>query len=286
MDWQHSSPFCILSTGSADWGDRCGGLSNGAGQCGSQDEPSYSKCKPKVPRLHCHSRWLMQLKKKTLQFIFFVAAILQKAFLFCCLVVDDWEDTTMFSFLDSRDKTTVMAKRMKYFTNNGETFLVILCLASVINTILDGFPSLVSQWLCMSSCSSINTLFQHLHLKWNNHCALTWWNSKINSVWTKMNPTLLCWSMKVWNWPLLRQTGCASSKVIAGSADWLSASSLNGRQSQHFTAKVLRVAVSPRLWRLIAPHCGLADQPACFSDRLSDWLTKENVTMTGGTIPH
>uniref|UniRef100_A0A8C4IKT4 UDP-glucose ceramide glucosyltransferase-like 1 n=1 Tax=Dicentrarchus labrax TaxID=13489 RepID=A0A8C4IKT4_DICLA len=34
-------------------------------------------------------------------------------------VVDDWEDTTMFSFLDSRDKTAVMAKRMKYFTNSG-----------------------------------------------------------------------------------------------------------------------------------------------------------------------
>uniref|UniRef100_A0A665TBG3 UDP-glucose ceramide glucosyltransferase-like 1 n=1 Tax=Echeneis naucrates TaxID=173247 RepID=A0A665TBG3_ECHNA len=31
---------------------------------------------------------------------------------------DDWEDTTMFSFLDSRDKTAVMAKRMKYFKNN------------------------------------------------------------------------------------------------------------------------------------------------------------------------
>ncbi|CAJ1079457.1 UDP-glucose:glycoprotein glucosyltransferase 2 [Xyrichtys novacula] len=35
-------------------------------------------------------------------------------------VVDDWEDTTMFSFMDSRDKTAVMAKRMKYFTNSGE----------------------------------------------------------------------------------------------------------------------------------------------------------------------
>ncbi|XP_070770594.1 UDP-glucose:glycoprotein glucosyltransferase 2 [Enoplosus armatus] len=35
-------------------------------------------------------------------------------------VVDDWEDTTMFSYLDSRDKTAVMAKRMKYFANNGE----------------------------------------------------------------------------------------------------------------------------------------------------------------------
>uniref|UniRef100_A0A8C4IKQ2 UDP-glucose ceramide glucosyltransferase-like 1 n=1 Tax=Dicentrarchus labrax TaxID=13489 RepID=A0A8C4IKQ2_DICLA len=32
----------------------------------------------------------------------------------------DWEDTTMFSFLDSRDKTAVMAKRMKYFTNSDE----------------------------------------------------------------------------------------------------------------------------------------------------------------------
>ncbi|KAG7227632.1 hypothetical protein INR49_005447 [Caranx melampygus] len=35
-------------------------------------------------------------------------------------VVDDWEDTTMFSFLDSRDKTAVIAKRMKYFTNSDE----------------------------------------------------------------------------------------------------------------------------------------------------------------------
>ncbi|XP_071331061.1 UDP-glucose:glycoprotein glucosyltransferase 2 isoform X3 [Trachinotus anak] len=35
-------------------------------------------------------------------------------------VVDDWEDTTMFSFLDTRDKTAVMAKRMKYFTNSDE----------------------------------------------------------------------------------------------------------------------------------------------------------------------
>uniref|UniRef100_A0A3B4ZG90 UDP-glucose ceramide glucosyltransferase-like 1 n=1 Tax=Stegastes partitus TaxID=144197 RepID=A0A3B4ZG90_9TELE len=35
-------------------------------------------------------------------------------------VVDDWEDTTMFSFLDSRDKTAVMAKRVKYFTNSDE----------------------------------------------------------------------------------------------------------------------------------------------------------------------
>uniref|UniRef100_A0A665TLF1 UDP-glucose ceramide glucosyltransferase-like 1 n=1 Tax=Echeneis naucrates TaxID=173247 RepID=A0A665TLF1_ECHNA len=33
---------------------------------------------------------------------------------------DDWEDTTMFSFLDSRDKTAVMAKRMKYFKNSDE----------------------------------------------------------------------------------------------------------------------------------------------------------------------
>ncbi|XP_028248820.1 UDP-glucose:glycoprotein glucosyltransferase 2 isoform X2 [Parambassis ranga] len=35
-------------------------------------------------------------------------------------VVDDWEDTTMFSYLDSRDKTAMMAKRMKYFTNSGD----------------------------------------------------------------------------------------------------------------------------------------------------------------------
>uniref|UniRef100_A0A8D3DVH1 UDP-glucose ceramide glucosyltransferase-like 1 n=1 Tax=Scophthalmus maximus TaxID=52904 RepID=A0A8D3DVH1_SCOMX len=38
------------------------------------------------------------------------------------LFVNDWEDTTMFSFLDARDKTAVVAKRMKYFTNYGEVF--------------------------------------------------------------------------------------------------------------------------------------------------------------------
>ncbi|XP_014851311.1 PREDICTED: UDP-glucose:glycoprotein glucosyltransferase 2 isoform X2 [Poecilia mexicana] len=32
-------------------------------------------------------------------------------------VVDDWEDTTMFSYLESKDKTAVISKRMKYFTN-------------------------------------------------------------------------------------------------------------------------------------------------------------------------
>ncbi|XP_069558740.1 UDP-glucose:glycoprotein glucosyltransferase 2 [Brachyistius frenatus] len=35
-------------------------------------------------------------------------------------VVDDWEDTTMFSYLDSRDKMAVIAKKMKYFTNSDE----------------------------------------------------------------------------------------------------------------------------------------------------------------------
>uniref|UniRef100_A0A8C4YX64 UDP-glucose glycoprotein glucosyltransferase 2 n=1 Tax=Gadus morhua TaxID=8049 RepID=A0A8C4YX64_GADMO len=35
-------------------------------------------------------------------------------------VADDWEDSTMFSYLDSRDRTAVVAKRMKYFTKNGE----------------------------------------------------------------------------------------------------------------------------------------------------------------------
>ncbi|KAM7380489.1 hypothetical protein PAMP_003781 [Pampus punctatissimus] len=35
-------------------------------------------------------------------------------------VVDDWEDSTMFSYLDSRDKTAVMAKKMKYFKNSDE----------------------------------------------------------------------------------------------------------------------------------------------------------------------
>ncbi|KAJ0070361.1 hypothetical protein NL108_007747, partial [Boleophthalmus pectinirostris] len=33
-------------------------------------------------------------------------------------IVHDWEDTTMFSYLDSRDKTAVVAKKMKYFSTN------------------------------------------------------------------------------------------------------------------------------------------------------------------------
>ncbi|TSO88057.1 UDP-glucose:glycoprotein glucosyltransferase 2 [Bagarius yarrelli] len=35
-------------------------------------------------------------------------------------VVDDWDDFTMFSFLDSKDKTAVVSKRMKYLTKNEE----------------------------------------------------------------------------------------------------------------------------------------------------------------------
>uniref|UniRef100_A0A8C7JAB7 UDP-glucose ceramide glucosyltransferase-like 1 n=1 Tax=Oncorhynchus kisutch TaxID=8019 RepID=A0A8C7JAB7_ONCKI len=35
-------------------------------------------------------------------------------------VVDDWKDTTMYSYLDSKDKTAIIAKRMKYFTKNDE----------------------------------------------------------------------------------------------------------------------------------------------------------------------
>ena len=54
----------------------------------------------------------------------------------------------MFSFFDSRDKTAVMAKRMKYFTNSGETFLVISCLpATIIHLFrwIHIFPSSVPQ---------------------------------------------------------------------------------------------------------------------------------------------
>ncbi|XP_077583615.1 UDP-glucose:glycoprotein glucosyltransferase 2 [Stigmatopora nigra] len=35
-------------------------------------------------------------------------------------VTSDWEDTTMFSFLDTKDKTAVMANKIKYLTNNDE----------------------------------------------------------------------------------------------------------------------------------------------------------------------
>ncbi|XDV30422.1 hypothetical protein PO909_033347 [Leuciscus waleckii] len=35
-------------------------------------------------------------------------------------VADDWDDTTMFAYLDSRDKTAVVSKRMKYLTRDEE----------------------------------------------------------------------------------------------------------------------------------------------------------------------
>ncbi|XP_076857427.1 UDP-glucose:glycoprotein glucosyltransferase 2 isoform X2 [Brachyhypopomus gauderio] len=35
-------------------------------------------------------------------------------------VVDDWDDSRMFSFLDAKDKTAVVAKRMKYLTKHEE----------------------------------------------------------------------------------------------------------------------------------------------------------------------
>uniref|UniRef100_A0A673L9F0 UDP-glucose ceramide glucosyltransferase-like 1 n=1 Tax=Sinocyclocheilus rhinocerous TaxID=307959 RepID=A0A673L9F0_9TELE len=38
-------------------------------------------------------------------------------------VADDWDDTTVFSYLDSRDKTAVVSKRMKYFIRDGDVCL-------------------------------------------------------------------------------------------------------------------------------------------------------------------
>uniref|UniRef100_A0A671STL3 UDP-glucose:glycoprotein glucosyltransferase 2-like n=1 Tax=Sinocyclocheilus anshuiensis TaxID=1608454 RepID=A0A671STL3_9TELE len=35
-------------------------------------------------------------------------------------VADDWDDTTMFSYLDSKDKTAVVSKKMKYFIRDEE----------------------------------------------------------------------------------------------------------------------------------------------------------------------
>uniref|UniRef100_A0A671PIY3 UDP-glucose:glycoprotein glucosyltransferase 2-like n=1 Tax=Sinocyclocheilus anshuiensis TaxID=1608454 RepID=A0A671PIY3_9TELE len=38
-------------------------------------------------------------------------------------VADDWDDTTVFSYLDSRDKTAIVSKRIKYFIRDGESCL-------------------------------------------------------------------------------------------------------------------------------------------------------------------
>ncbi|KAK3569395.1 hypothetical protein QTP86_027811 [Hemibagrus guttatus] len=52
-------------------------------------------------------------------------------------VTDDWDDPTMFSFLDSKDKTAVVSKRMKYLTKHedemvyGVTFWIVADLEQV-----------------------------------------------------------------------------------------------------------------------------------------------------------
>lgn len=48
--------YVLHLIGPVIWRLRCGRLSNGTGQCGSQDEPSYFKQWPKVPWPHSHSR--------------------------------------------------------------------------------------------------------------------------------------------------------------------------------------------------------------------------------------
>lgn len=49
--------YVLHLIGPVIWRLRCGRLSNGTSQCGSQDEPSYFKQWPKVPWPHSHSRW-------------------------------------------------------------------------------------------------------------------------------------------------------------------------------------------------------------------------------------
>lgn len=74
-------------------------------------------------------------------------------FLSCFAVVNDWEDTTMFSYLDIRDKTAVVAKRMKYFTNSGKILLAILCFAFQVNIMSDNnMPSYFSN---LVTCNNI-----------------------------------------------------------------------------------------------------------------------------------
>lgn len=47
----------------------------------------------------------------------------------------------MFSYLDSRDKTAVMAKKMKYFTKNGERRGIFFFIAqSFVLLLIDFFP--------------------------------------------------------------------------------------------------------------------------------------------------
>lgn len=50
--------------------------------------------------------------------------------LYFCLnlaVTDDWDDSSMFSFLDSKDKTAVVSKRMKYLSKHGECVRNVPC---------------------------------------------------------------------------------------------------------------------------------------------------------------
>lgn len=65
----------------------------------------------------------------------------------------------MFSYLDSRDKTAVMAKKLKYFKNSGKKSIVILCLGFLINSVSDEYSLFHFQLH-----NKINQLFKHLHL--------------------------------------------------------------------------------------------------------------------------
>lgn len=66
--------------------------------------------------MNCCANLDSPILKSLLSFIFIIFLINY----FFPAVVDEWEDATMFSYLDMRDKTAVLTKRMKYFTNNGK----------------------------------------------------------------------------------------------------------------------------------------------------------------------
>lgn len=78
----------------------------------------------------------------------------------------------MFSYLDSRDKTAVVAKRLKYFKNSGKKAIVILYLGFLIHTISDEYSLFhVQSHNDLKQYKSGIQAFASCHLKPNNCSA-------------------------------------------------------------------------------------------------------------------
>lgn len=153
MDWwTRSCPSCLSSTGSVDWGDRRSGLYNGAGQCGSQNEPSYSKHRPKVPRLHCHPRWLLQLMLNySIHFLCCCHFVKLLSFLlFSCRWLGGYNNVFILRLqrqdcCDGEENEVLYKQRWDF-----PCYFMSSCNNKHLFRWIHIFPSSVPQWLCLN----------------------------------------------------------------------------------------------------------------------------------------